>query len=243
MASYKAAFIAFVALIGLGAVANAEVRRFNYDGFSVWVDCQKRGAVLFHYFATQDRGSLSRISAFSIDPDAGGCQQTSTDTYQSVLGNNGLFYDLGHQVPANHLDGSAVAIRQSNYMTNILPQTASMNRGAWRQTEDIIECVRDVVSLEVWGGPIWGSKRDNDFFVKSHGVRTPDDFWKVVIRTDNRRAIGWIIPNDEAPPNSLNKWIRSIDDIERATGLTFNARNKSERPQKSWAKPKGCSTK
>jgi len=31
---------------------------------------------------------------------------------------------------ANHLDYSKIAIRQSNFMTNILPQAANMNRGA-----------------------------------------------------------------------------------------------------------------
>ncbi|HIG39559.1 MAG TPA: hypothetical protein EYQ14_03340, partial [Gammaproteobacteria bacterium] len=42
----------------------------------------------------------------------------------------GQRYDRGHLVPANHLDYSKKAIKQSNYMTNILPQAANMNRGA-----------------------------------------------------------------------------------------------------------------
>ena len=114
---------------------------------------------------------------------------------------------MGHQVPANHFDGSQTAISQTNFITNILPQTSSMNQGAWKRTEDIIECLRDKVILEVWGGPIWGDNPADDFFVTTHGVTTPDAFWKVVIRTDNREAIAWIIDNDLLlhipPPDKL----------------------------------------
>src|SRR5690606_35231289 len=93
------------------------------------------------------------------------CQQTSAKGY-------GRGYDRGHQVPANHLDASAVAIEQSNYMTNILPQVSQMNRGAWKLTEEIVECYRDIDELLVIGGVIWGNNEKDDFFVQSHGVKT-----------------------------------------------------------------------
>jgi DNA/RNA endonuclease G (NUC1) len=56
----------------------------------------------------------------------------------------GVGYHRGHLVPANHLDGSEETIKASNTMTNILPQTADLNLGAWLQTEEIIECYRDL---------------------------------------------------------------------------------------------------
>jgi endonuclease G len=220
-----------------------DIRQLEYEGFTVWLDCSKRAAVMFHYVASKDGGKLDRKGSFALDPDPElrNCQQFSTDTYQSALTVSGVSYDLGHQVPANHLDHSATAIAQSNYMTNILPQTLSMNRGAWRATEDIIECLRDVTDLEIWGGPIWGSDRSNDYFVKSHGVKTPDHFWKVVIRRDTGAAIGWIIPNASAGYKTLDTWIRTISQLENASGLEFDVKNKKTKPKKSWAKPKGCS--
>ena len=39
-------------------------------------------------------------------------------------------------------------------MTNILPQAANMNRGAWLLTEEITECYRDIDELLVIGGVI-----------------------------------------------------------------------------------------
>ncbi len=99
---------------------------------------------------------------------------------------------------ANHLDYSELAIRQSNFMTNILPQTATLNRGAWYRTEEIIECYRDQTELLVLGGATWGNTKaasKNDYFVGSHNIRTPESFWKVVIAGDGS-TIAWLMPND-----------------------------------------------
>jgi len=34
----------------------AQVVRLDYEGFTVWLDCTKRGAVQFRYVPVQDRG-------------------------------------------------------------------------------------------------------------------------------------------------------------------------------------------
>ena len=70
-------------------------------------------------------------------------------------------------------------------MTNILPQAANMNRGAWLLTEEIVECYRDLEPLDVWGGVIWGDNPVDDHFIESHSVKTPDAFWKIIIRGDS----------------------------------------------------------
>jgi endonuclease G len=215
--------------------ASAEILQLNYEGFTVWVDCDRRGPILFHYMAQADSGSFPRHSSYYRDPNVPvRCQSTDTGTF-------GHGYDVGHQVPANHFDGSEVAILQTNFWTNLLPQTASMNRGAWLQTEYIIECLRDEVPLEVWGGPIWGENPADDYFTTSHGIATPDAFWKVAIRTDNREAMAWVVPNGPAPGSSLNKWLVSIATIEAATGLPFDAVQEDVVPSASWERPAGCS--
>jgi endonuclease G len=103
--------------------AAAEVLRRDYEGFTVWLDCNRRGAVKFRYNAQRDQGDFKRHQKFYFDPDVPKrCQQTSTASYK----HDGARYDRGHQVPANHLDNIAKAIKQSNYMTNILPQASNM---------------------------------------------------------------------------------------------------------------------
>jgi endonuclease G len=152
-------------------------------------------------------------------------------------------YDRGHLVPANHLDNSRTAIKQSNYMTNILPQAANMNRGAWLRTEEIVEYYRDIDELLVLGGVIWGDNPADDYFVESHGVKTPDAFWKLIIRCKDR-VIAWIIPNSaEATGTRLDAYLVTVEKLERRTGETFPevpVYAKSEKPAASWQVPIGC---
>ena len=55
-------------------------------------------------------------------------------------------------MPANHMDDDRTRIRQTNFITNILPQVSQMNRCVWLQTEEIVECYRDIWGvMEVMG--------------------------------------------------------------------------------------------
>jgi endonuclease G len=65
---------------------------------------------------------------------------------------------------------------------------------------------------------IWGNNPADDYFVKSHGVKTPDAYWKVVIRGrgQNEQAIAWIVPNSqEAVRKNVNQYLVTVHDIEK----------------------------
>lgn len=213
--------------------------KLDYQGFTIWLDCQQRAPVKFRYNAQHDAGNEARAKDFRLDPDVPKeCQQTSAAAY-------GHGYDRGHQVPANHLDASSVAIKQSNYMTNILPQTAHMNRGAWLQTEEIIECYRDIDELLVMGGVIMGNNPADDYFVQSHGVKTPDAYWKVVIRGtgQDERVIAWVVPNSkDATRKHLDSYLVSVNELEKMTGEIIPTADyaKHDKPYSSWTIPGDC---
>ena len=215
------------------------ILKLDYSGFTLWLDCTKRAPIKFQYVAQRDTGSFKRYDKFSLDPKVPKeCQQYSSKAYGSK-------YDRGHQVPANHMDYSGLAIKQTNYMTNILPQAANMNRGAWLQTEKITECYRDIAELLVIGGVIWGNNDADDYFLQSHGVRTPDAFWKVIIRGtgQDEQAIAWIVPNSQdATAKRLDQYLVSVDDIEKVTGEKIPVADyaKHEKLNASWQLPIGC---
>lgn len=217
-------------------VKEGHLLKLDYEGFTLWLDCKERAPVKFRYNAQRDSADFERSESFTYDPYVPReCQQTSTGSY-------GNGYDRGHQVPANHLDYSAVAIKQSNYMTNIMPQTAQMNRGAWLRTEEIVECYRDIDELLVMGGVIWGYNVKDDYFVKSHGVRTPDAFWKIVVR-GNGDAIAWIVPNTkDAVAERLDRYLSTVADIEKLTGqkLPVTGDARTIKPKAGWLVPAGC---
>jgi endonuclease G len=127
-------------------------------------------------------------------------------------------------------------------MTNILPQASQMNRGAWKLTEEIVECYRDIDELLVLGGVIWGNNPADDYFVQSHGVKTPDAFWKVVVHGDGR-AIAWIVPNTkDAVGAKLDRYIVTVEGIEKRTGekLPVTGDARIMKPRGSWVVPIGC---
>ena len=215
---------------------NIQMRKFKL--FTHWLSCEERGAVLFNYKTVPDTGNLSRLSSFRFDPGfPKQCQQKSTNAYGSL-------YDRGHLVPANHLDHDSVAIAQSNYMTNILPQYGQLNRGAWLVTEEITECYRDLYDLEVIGGIIMGNDAENDIFLQSHGIRTPDWFWKIIRNLQTNKIIAWIMPNDAtAIRSAVDKYLVSVAEIEEKSGFYFSKLSEKQRRSietVTWSLPKSC---
>lgn len=96
----------------------------------------------------------------------------------------------GHMVAANHMDMDSTTIAESMYMTNIMPQTTVLNRQAWLHAEEIFDCYSDIINLKTIVGIIMGNS--NDLFLKSHGVRTPEFFWRVIVKDDGD-VIAWIM--------------------------------------------------
>ena len=79
------------------------------------------------------------------------------------------------------------------------------------------------------------------FFTESHGVKTPDLFWKVIIRND--RTIAWIIPNSsDAKRDKLDEFIVTIQELELMTGESISVDEylKYEKSERSWIIPRGC---
>lgn len=218
--------------------AASPIKKLDYGHYTIWLDCRVRGAVRFYYKATRDVGNEKRHSRFYLDGNVPkDCQQFNASTYKK----KGQRYDRGHLVPANHLDHSKTAIKTSNYMANIIPQHANVNRGAWLLTEEITECYRDISPLTVFGGVIYGTTPEDDYFIKSHGIPTPEAMWKVIQREGD--AIAWLVPNsDQASRKRLDDYLVSISELEQRVGLkmAIPEQLKGVRPARSWPLPRGC---
>lgn len=234
-------FVAALFALALSPTVSAEVRSFEYDsGFGVVVDCSRHGAVYFSYVARIDEGNAKRSSTFHLDDRAGDCQQKTTRSYWRPKGEPK--YHRGHLVPANHFDHSEAASASTNVMTNVLPQTASLNTGAYYQTELITDCMRDFAPVRVFGGVIWGNNPEDDYFVKTHGVKTPDAFWKILDQ-DGKKPIAWIMPNShDAKKSMLPSYQVSIAKLEQVIGgLPFDVNASSKDGLSSdWPVRKGC---
>lgn len=105
------------------------------------------------------------------------------------------YWKRGHMVAANHMDENDVQIKESMHMTNIMPQTSILNQQSYLIAEEVFECWRDIVNLNTIVGIIMGNNATNDYFVNSHGVRTPDFYWRIIEKEQDGDVIAWIFVN------------------------------------------------
>jgi len=233
--------------------ANSEDLTYGSEkfNFTVRVDCAHRGAYRFEYHAQADCGKLERRSGFSLDPKVSkDCQQRNGQAYPTT---EGVSFDRGHLVPANHMDSDKTAIYESNYMTNILPQAANMNRGAWLKSEEIIECLRVEESLYVLGGAVYDKNYDRyDWFKESHLVDNPSYFWKIIKSQDLHPETGnllalWMPNSEDAVRAKINDYVVSIAELEQhlkdydqEQSFDVSTAVKKIKPTEAWAVPSGC---
>ena len=130
-------------------------------------------------------------------------------------------YDRGHQCPAGDNKWDATAMRESFLFTNICPQNHNLNKYEWNDLE--IRCrewARKYGAIDIVCGPVY----DNATPTRTIGrgrVWVPDAFFKVVmLRTGTPKAIGFLFRND-GKKVSLESVVRTVDDIERLTGIDF----------------------
>lgn len=182
--------------------------RRDYTAFTCWLSCEERAAIMCFYIGYKDTGSAARPTSFTIDKAVDrNCQQFTTNPYSNGYdrqANISCFFfkvfflielitnvSRGHMVSANHMDQSDITIKESMLITNIMPQTATLNEQGYLAVENIFECYRDIIDLNSIVGIIMGDDTSNDGFVISHGVRTPDFYWRIIEKKDGD-VIAWI---------------------------------------------------
>lgn len=226
------------------------LERLDYGRFQIWFDCLLGEPNRFTYTVGEDKGTLERVDNFRVDRSLpAGCKgQFSEKTYATPKG-----FHRGHLAPANHFDDSRQAMNASNLMTNIVPQLATHNSYTWYRTETLTECLRDIRPVTVIGGVVFGSSSrdlENDYFVGSHGIATPEAFWKVLLTEDTSghpQIIAWWIPHEGGLGTNLDRFVRTVHEIETLLGpyeqpIDVPVELKDVRPTRSWPLPAGCST-
>ena len=233
--------------------SNDNVVVIDYGFYQLNYNCDKGGFDNFSYTTVPDSGNLDRYGSFHYDDQVGKlCNYSNarirkaknTKTYKSPSRKHAQ-YDRGHGTHQNIWDHDKNLMKETNYMANIVPQEKNQNRrGLWRLSEETTECYRDLDTVKVVGGNIWGNDSSNDYFVKSHGVVTPDYLFKIILI--NNEPYSFIIPNtSEVTRDNYSNYMVSISDIENKTGYTFdfNDNIKSIVNKTLPKKPSNCSIK
>lgn len=159
----------------------------------------------------------SRNDKFTPDPDLDPESAITTHEYK------GTGWDRGHMCPAADNRWHWRAMDESFYMTNICPQHHNLNRGDWKELEDACRRWAAIEPVYIVCGPILYKTPKYGYIGTEHQIRIPDAFFKVVLtglESGEPRAVGFIYKN-EAGNNKRDKYVNSIDEVERITSLDF----------------------
>jgi len=151
--------------------------------------------------------------------------QTDQRTFVKVRSSDftGSGYDRGHLAPNFGIArcyGPEAQV-ETFLMSNIIPQTHSLNAGLWKDLE-----MRSAVNYparftEVWviAGPIFGSSKKQT----PSGIPIPEACYKILIdETEGQvRVQAFVFQQEPRSGAPLNSYLVSVDEVESMTGLDF----------------------
>ena len=146
-------------------------------------------------------------------------------------------FDRGHLCPSDDRDFSQEDNDMTFLMTNIIPQSPSLNRGMWSTLEDYCRKVAAagnelyiVAGVLDQGGS--GSNGGTTITLADGKITVPSSVWKVVLIlpvgssdvsriNENSRVIAVNIPNKESITGDWGDYRLNVDNLEALTGYDF----------------------
>ena len=128
----------------------------------------------------------------------------------------GSGYDRGHLKPAADSKSSYREMSNSFLMTNMVPQTPSLNRGVWKSIEEQVRgWARHYGRVYVTTGP-----SPESLYKLGGTVGVPKYCWKAVLHlgTDTA-AIAFLTPNLNKVQSGLQRYVVSVDELESKLGI------------------------
>ena len=171
-------------------------------------------------------GAEGRTNDFRIDSliKTGSSEEKDFFVRKTVDGKtkyDGFGYDRGHLAPSADFKWSKQALSESYFYSNMSPQLAKFNRGAWAKLEGMLRAYvkENQVPLYVVTGPVLTD--DLKTIPKSiNHLSIPKYFYKVAYDSKNNVAICFLVPHKELD-YPLEYYAVSIDSAEVFTGIDF----------------------
>lgn len=156
----------------------------------------------------------NRFDKFLLDPALPDLTARNEDYTRSG-------YDRGHLAPAADMKWSAKAMRESFYLSNIVPQKPKLNRGIWKELEEQVRAwaVTDSALLIV-AGPVIRPQLKR---LGKSRVAIPDTLYKVIVSPYGKdpKGIAFLFANRDYGRTSLASLAVPIDRVETLTGIDF----------------------
>ena len=151
---------------------------------------------------------IHRTDVFVPDP----LDARSTDLAIFYLGSG---YDRGHNMPAGDNQCSVVGMNECFYYSNMTPQHPVLNRGAWKDLEDLTRtlAVRND-SIKVYCGSMGEIK-------KIGKVSVPMFCWKVVYIKSTNKVTAYMFRNDQNAVGDPSNFEVPLQELENKLKYKF----------------------
>jgi DNA/RNA endonuclease G (NUC1) len=185
-----------------------------------------------HVTAAQLGGNSTRNDKFQPDPLLKPGVRAELADYKSSG------YDRGHQAPAGNQTRDEKLKAETFYLSNMVPQSPRMNQQIWRELETLARdwTAKYGETYQITGPMFYDPKEDDPqtadgtVSYKSIGkdqVAVPTHIFKIVLARRAKggpwEAIAFVMENKPySKPFQFDKYIQSIEWIERRTGIDFN---------------------
>lgn len=173
-------------------------------------------AVFEHLTIATMSGPAKRKDDFRPDPlVTPACSATLAD-YATV----GKTHDRGHMSPAGNNTTDAIIMSESFFLSNMQPQLANNNRGAWRllETAEREWARQPGTDYYVISGGIW----DTGYTKTGNGLGIPTRLYKIVYEKNSKKVKAYIMPNAViSPATDWPKYETTLANVQSATGMVF----------------------
>lgn len=129
-------------------------------------------------------------------------------------------FDRGHLVPFDDMSFDSIAARESFFMSNIIPQESSLNRGLWSKLErQVRKLTMQYDSAYITTGTVFGIEARNTI----KGICIPVKVYKVIFYYANRKwkSECYLIPNTKPAYQSIYAYKIGISQLSELAGIQF----------------------
>ena len=180
--------------------------------------------VAYHLSDSALQGDTRRTNDFRVD------SELPLEIRSKLSDYRGSGYDRGHNAPAAAFKRSRDAMSTTFFLSNISPQTPSLNRRIWRILE---EQVREVTQREGQAWIVTGNtfmSVDSQLiepilFIGLDSVAVPTHCFKAILTFNEDggfAAYGFLIPNETSRISGVPRDYQiAVDRLEEVTGIDF----------------------
>ena len=185
-------------------------------GYAIGYDYSRKSAEWVAYVLTPQIHSSANVPRQdNFRPDL----ELPVDSRKTLRDFEEPVFDRGHLVSSASLDASVQMNSETFLLSNMVPQLPGLNRAGWKGLENRERkwsTQRGI--LVAYTGAIY---QGNNLAYIGDNVPVPTHFYKVLFDPRREEAISFIIPHTRVLTSELSRYLVSIDQVEKLTGLDF----------------------